>query len=569
MERWRNFVKSEISLVNDEISSDSGAMSTTAEPGLGFASTAGLLLEMAHERSLEALLRRIVSGLTAQPAVALARIWLIEPGDICPECPMRDECPQRVPCLHLAASAGTPNAAGNADWSRVDGDFRRFPLRAGARKVGHVAATGEPVIVESIARDGSWIARPEWAQEEGIQGFGGQPLVYRGEPLGVLGVFTRNAFRVDALDWLRLVADHAAAAIANARAFAEIERLRRQLELENTYLREEVAGAQAFGEIVGESPALRTVEEQIELVAPTDASVLVLGESGTGKELVAREIHRRSSRSEGPLIKVNCASIPGELYESEFFGHVRGAFTGAVNDRVGRFEAASGGTLLLDEVGEIPLGLQSKLLRVLQEGQYERVGEDRTRSVDVRVIAATHRDLRSEVSARRFREDLFYRLNVFPIEVPPLRERLSDLPSLATHFVLAAGERLRCPAPRLTRANLAQLQSYDWPGNVRELVNVIERAVITARGGRMRFDLPAVGASPGTAQPEEIEAADGGAVLPQAELERRDRANTRAALERCGWKISGEGGAAELLGLPPTTLRSRVQKMGLERPPRR
>ena len=544
-------------------------MKDAAEPTLGLASAAGLLLEMARERSLDALLRRIVSGLAEQPGVALSRVWLIEPGDSCPQCPMRQECPQRVPCLHLAASAGTPRAAGDADWSRVDGDFRRFPIGPGVRKVGHVAATGEPVIVESITRDASWIARPEWARDEGIEGFGGQPLVYRGERLGVLGVFTRRTFRAETMDWLRLVADHAAAAIANVRAFAEIERLRRQLELENTYLREEVAEAQAFGEIVGQSPALRAVEEQIELVAPTNASVLVLGESGTGKELVAREIHRRSQRSQGPLIKVNCASIPAELYESEFFGHVRGAFTGAVKDRIGRFEAAAGGTLLLDEVGEIPLSLQSKLLRVLQEGQYERVGEERTRSVDVRVIAATHRDLRAEVAARRFREDLFYRLNVFPIEVPPLRERLADLPSLAAHFVSAAADRLRCPPPRLTRANLAQLQAYDWPGNVRELVNVIERAVITARGGRLRFDLPVGGASPRTVQPEGMEASADDEVVPQVELERRDRANTFAALQRCAWKISGEGGAAELLGVPPTTLRSRIQKMGLERPPRR
>jgi len=534
-----------------------------------FDSARELLLEMARERSLDALLRGIVAALAEQPGVALARIWLIEPGDICSACPMREECAQHVPCLHLVASAGTPVAEPAADWSCLDGVFRRFPMGRGVRKVGHIGATGEPVVIENIEADPSWIARPDWARREGIQGFGGQPLSHRGELLGVLAVFTRTRFRVDAMSWLRLVADHAAAAIANARAFAEIERLRQQLELENAYLREEVAEAQVFGEIVGQSPALRTVERQIDLVAPTDASVLILGESGTGKELVAREIHRRSARRDRPLIKVNCASVPGELYESEFFGHVKGAFTGAVKDRVGRFEAAEGGTLFLDEVGEIPLPLQSKLLRVLQEGQYERLGDDRTRTVNVRVLAATNRDLKADVAARLFREDLYYRLNVFPIEVPPLRQRKEDLPALADHFLEAAVRGLPGPKPRLTKAHLAQLQCYDWPGNVRELHNVIERAVITAGDGRLRFDLPATGtgdprAGAGAVAERDLDAE----VVPQAEMDRRERENVLAALRRARWKISGAGGAAEMLGVKPTTLRSRLKKMGLEKPER-
>jgi transcriptional regulator with GAF, ATPase, and Fis domain len=521
---------------------------------------------MARERSLEALLGRIVATLAEQAGVALARVWLVEPGDICPACPMRAECPQHVPCLHLVASAGTPVAEPGANWARLDGAFRRFPVGRGVRKVGHIAATGEPVVIENIDAGASWIARPDWASREGITGFGGQPLAYRGELLGVLAVFTRTRFRVEAMGWLRLVANHAAAAIANARAFAEIERLRQQLELENAYLREEVAEAHVFGEIVGQSPALRAVERQIELVAPTDASVLILGESGTGKELVAREIHRRSARRGRPLIKVNCASVPGELYESEFFGHARGAFTGAVKDRVGRFEAADGGTLFLDEVGEIPLALQGKLLRVLQEGEYERVGEERTRSVNVRVLAATNRDPKREVAAGRFREDLYYRLSVFPIEVPPLRQRKEDLPPLAEHFLAAAARRLRSPKPILTNTSLGSLQAYDWPGNVRELHNVIERAVITARGGKLHFDLPAAGASrPGAGVPAASDAPPDTGVVPQAEMDRRERENVLAALRRAGWKISGAGGAAEILGVKPTTLRSRLKKMGLEK----
>ncbi len=541
-------------------------MTSSPGPAPSFESARELLLEMARERSLDALLHRIVAELADQPGVALARVWLMEPGDICPACPMRGECPQQVPCLHLAASAGTPKADPGADWSRLDGGFRRFAVGRGVRKVGHIAATGEPVAIESIEADPSWIGQPEWARREGIAGFGGQPLTFQGELVGVLAVFTRTHFRLDAMSWLRLVADHAAAAIANARAFAEIERLRQQLELENAYLREEVAEAQVFGEIVGQSPALRTVERQIELVAPTDASVLILGESGTGKELVAREIHRRSARRDRPLIKVNCASVPGELYESEFFGHVKGAFTGAVKDRVGRFQAADGGTLLLDEVGEIPPALQSKLLRVLQEGQYERLGEERTRSVNVRVLAATNRDLKAEVAAGRFREDLYYRLNVFPLEVPALRQRKEDLSLLAAHFLEAAARGVRDSKPPLTKANLALLQAYDWPGNVRELHNVIERAVITARDGRLHFDLPAAGTARGGAASRTPAEADApGEVVPQPEMDRRERENMLAALRHARWKISGEGGAAELLGVKPTTLRSRLKKLGLEK----
>ena len=280
------------------------------------------------------------------------------------------------------------------------------------------------------------------------------------------------------------------AAIANARAFEEIGRLKEQLELERDYLREELAGVQEFGDIIGQSPSLKNVLQQIDLVAATDASVLILGESGTGKELVAREIHRRSQRHERSMVKCNCASIPRELYESEFFGHAKGAFTGAISDRAGRFQLADGGTLFLDEVGEIPLDMQSKLLRVLQEGEFERVGEERTQRVDVRIVAATNRDLKQEIEAKRFREDLYYRLNVFPIQIAPLRERKEDISVLAAHFVDLSARNLNRAPPRLTQGNILQLQRYDWPGNIRELQNVIERAVITSVKGRLRFDLP-------------------------------------------------------------------------------
>jgi DNA-binding NtrC family response regulator len=354
------------------------------------------------------------------------------------------------------------------------------------------------------------------------------------------------------------------------RAFEEIEALKSQLELRNDYLQEEVLEAKAFGDLVGQSAALRHIVSQIDVVAPTEASVLILGETGTGKELVAHEIHQRSARKDGPLVRVNCASIPRELFESEFFGHVRGSFTGAVRDRAGRFETAEGGTIFLDEVGEIPMDIQNKLLRVLQEKRYERVGDDRTRRANVRVVAATNRNLKKEAAAGRFREDLFYRLNVFPLQVPPLRERMDDIPLLAKHFVELSAKDLKCTKPRLTRAAIAKLQNYEWPGNIRELRNVIERAVILARGGALDFDLPVTGQSVPEARPGA--ASTGSAAQPQflteAELQRRERDNLVQVLEAANWKISGPDGAAELLGVKPTTLLSRMDKWGLKKPER-
>ena len=519
-----------------------------------------ILLQMGRVREVEPLLRHVVESLIERPHVALARIWLRKPADICDDCFLSDECVGRIECLHLVASAGEPHADPEADWNSLDGFFRRFPL--GARKVGHVAATGDAIEVPCVQEDSTWIARPEWAKAEGIHGFGAQPLQYEDQVLGVLAVFTRTRMERSSFEWLRMLADHAAGAIVNARAFEEIAQLKAELELENEYLREEVRSR--FGSLVGQGPAMRRLSEQIDLVASSDATVLVTGESGTGKELVAHEIHTRSPRAARPLIKVNCAAVPRDLFESEFFGHVRGAFTGATKDRAGRFAAADGGTIFLDEVGEIPLELQGKLLRVLQEKQYERVGEERTRNVDVRVVAATNRDLAADVEAGRFRRDLYYRLHVFPIEAAPLRDRSEDLPVLAEHFLERAARKLDRPVPRLTREHVAQLRAYSWPGNVRELINTLERAVITAHGRKMRIELPhdTPIAAP---SPTEVDAAD---VLTRTELLGRERSNLLAALEQTRWKVSGPGGAAELLGVPPTTLQYRMRKFGLKRPRR-
>jgi DNA-binding NtrC family response regulator len=316
--------------------------------------------------------------------------------------------------------------------------------------------------------------------------------------------------------------------------------------------------AARIGGIVGESEALQVVLQQVELVADTDATVLLTGESGTGKELVARAIHERSHRRKGPLVRVNCAAIPESLFESELFGYVRGAFTGALNDRPGRFEAAQGGTLLLDEIGEVPLAMQPKLLRVLQEKELERVGETRPRKIDVRIVAATNRDLAGEVEAGRFRGDLFYRLNVFPIENPPLRDRREDIPLLAEHFIQAAARRLRRPPARLSEAALRQLMTRDWPGNIRELENVIERAIILARDGQLRFDPQSALAAPRPA------AAPGALpLLSRAAVAKHQRDAIVAALEHSAGRVSGPGGAAELLGMKSSTLFSRMSVLGL------
>ena len=346
--------------------------------------------------------------------------------------------------------------------------------------------------------------------------------------------------------------------IVSVRDVSERERLTR----ESAYLQGEIRRELGYAAIIGSSPAIAKVLDQIEAVAETSSSVLITGESGTGKELVARAIHERSRRRNRPLVRVNCPSVPAELFESEFFGHTRGAFTGAVQTRIGRFELADEGTLFLDELAEIPLALQSKLLRVLQEGQFERIGESRTRKVDVRIIAATNRDLEKECREGRFREDLYFRLAVFPVQVPPLRDRMEDVPILAEDFVGRSARQLSVPPPPLTQKNLAALQQYAWPGNVRELQNVIERALILARGGALHIDLANMGARLRSDAPSVPAGPDG---MRLDDLARLEREILRKALDAAQWKIYGEDGAAALVGLRPTTLVSRMKRLGLAR----
>ncbi len=502
-----------------------------------------LLLDIGHEQSLENLLNKLVTRAIEQPTeIASAQVWLIDKAER---------------CLRLAAASGNlpPALSGSAN-----------TIAVGTGVLGQIAATGRQIVLHQS--DGDWerLPDPVWIRREGILGFSGSPIRFKEEVLGVLVGYLRAEVGQERGPWGELFGNYMGAAIANARAFEEIQRLKAQLELQNSYLQEAVVEAKAFGDLVGQSAALRHIVSQIDLVAPTEASVLILGETGSGKELVAHEIHRRSRRKDGSLVRVNCASIPRELFESEFFGHVRGSFTGAVKDRAGRFETAEGGTIFLDEVGEIPLDIQNKLLRVLQEKRYERVGDDRTRRADVRIIAATNRDLKQAVAAGRFREDLYYRLNVFPVQVPPLRERPDDIPSLAKHFVELSTRDLKCAKPRLTRASVAQLQNYDWPGNVRELRNVIERAVILARGGALDFELPVANQPLPARSTAPASDAPQPEFLTEAELRRKERDNLLVILEKANWRIKGPDGAAELLGVKPTTLLSRIRKWGLKKP---
>ena len=352
-------------------------------------------------------------------------------------------------------------------------------------------------------------------------------------------------------------------------AYREVELLKEQLLLERDYLRDEIKVTANFGEIIGDSPALKRTLEQVEAVAQTTANVLVLGESGVGKEMIARAIHTNSPRSDRALVKVNCASIPKELFESEFFGHVKGAFTGAHKDRVGRMQLADGGTLFLDEVGEIPLSLQSKLLRALQENQFEPVGDERTVSVDVRVVAATNRDLESEIKAGNFREDLYYRLSVFPISVPPLRERKEDILPLTSHLLDVICRSMGKEPSTITRQQGEWLQSLSWPGNIRELRNVLERAVILSKGKRLRLDLALPGHRPVANQGESFAGSEhehGVDFVTDAEFQQREKQNLIAALAHANWRVSGDGGAAELLGIKPSTLTYRMKALGIEKP---
>jgi transcriptional regulator with GAF, ATPase, and Fis domain len=514
-----------------------------------------VILAMAEAEGPTSVLRHVIASVLAHEEVLLARVWFLDDRD-CPVCPRSRDLHETAGLLHLRASGA--NALGDAEEPGIAGDCHL--IRTGsASPIAATAACGQPLLSSRGEDLERWGLEPTWPSACEVRGLLGYPLRFRGRIVGVLACYLRTPPQEHMLSWLPTFAAHAAVAIGQCRALQEIQRLHAQLELERDYLREEAAQAAPIHGIVGNSEAIARLLRQVDLVASTDANVLIQGESGTGKELIARAIHQRSRRSARPLVKVNCASIPNELFESEFFGHVRGAFTGAIRDRVGRFQLADRGTLFLDEVGEIPADLQTKLLRVLQEGEFERVGEDTTRVVNVRVIAATNRDLRAEVDAGRFRLDLFYRLSVFPVHVPPLRERRGDIPALATEFIRASARHLNGEVPRVPQREMAKLLNYGWPGNIRELQHVVERAVILAQhGAPVQFDV--------TPTDDRVAGrVSAPAFRTEQEWRRLERENLLAALTASGGKVAGRGGAAALLGVNPHTLTSRLRALGLKK----
>lgn len=545
-----------------------------------YASLRRLVEDMAGPRALEKRLQTIVDRFSQRPHVALTRVWLIRRGDRCPDCPHRTRCADNRRCLHLVAGAAgealvsLAGAAGRTVTAAADDPGQdvfnaRLPVSGGPGPISEAADQGRMIGYNGLQESAVWLGENPWARGLDFVALGAAPLIHAERVLGVLAVFP-----VIALDriserafWVRTVADLAAYAVALSRAFGTTIDRQRRLEAQNDRLRTAIRD-EPEDRLIGASPAWQTVLQQVDLVAPTDATVLISGETGTGKELIARQIHRRSTRRDRPLVKVNCAAIPAELFESEFFGHRKGAFSGADRDRPGRFQAADKGTLFLDEVGEIPLELQAKLLRAVQEGRFEPVGGDATRQVDVRIIAATNRDLKAMIARGEFREDLFYRLNLFPIHPAPLRERVQDIKPLVRHFLQLAGERFETGPLRLAGDQVRLLEKRPWPGNVRELQNAVERAVILNRNGVVGFEEPGPGGPlPAPADLSGSDPVPAGEVLTETDFREMMKTNLARALEKCDGRIYGPRGAAALMGLKPTTFASRLKKLGLSREP--
>jgi len=415
-----------------------------------------------------------------------------------------------------------------------------------------------------------WLNYPvvQMAVREGLKSFSFLPLISRNRAIGVLvlGRLRDDAFTQADICFLTQIANQIALAVENALAYREIRELKEQLSKEKLYLEDEIRTEMNFAQIIGNSASLRRVLKQVETVAPTDSTVLIYGETGTGKELIARGIHDLSPRRSKPFVKLNCAAIPTGLLESELFGHEKGAFTGAIAQRIGRFEVADGGTIFLDEIGEIPLELQTKLLRVLQEREFERLGSSRTLRTDARLIAATNRDLEAMVAEQKFRSDLFFRVNVFPVHVPPLRERQGDIPLLVRHFTQQFSGRMKKVMETIPSATMDALCRYHWPGNIRELQNVIERAVIISTGPALSVDVADL-KFPKVSHPEERDAAPNSTANGGLHhlLEKTERQQVLQALKQCNWVVAGPNGAAALLGMNRSTLQVRIRKLGISR----
>ena len=623
------------------------------------------------------MLDSIVRGLAEQPDVALARVWLLKPSDICPRCNMRTVCADQTRCLHLAASAGSSISSPAEDWESLDHPDNRIPLSNALE--GKIASTGAEILQRGLQDSTPGIVRPSWLANEKILSFAGHPLVSGGEIVGVLAIFSRGMLSEMDSAWLQIFAQLVAVAITNARAFDERQRtteiaerhadeLRQVIDVapmqmfvweadgsasfgnraakdyfrvekqlnplkflelvthpdditefktrllearnseepfdhearmrrydgefrwfryqsyplrhadgtiarwcgtrtdihdrkmaeeravqETIALREEIDKASMFEEIGGASPALQAALARVARVAATNSTVLITGETGTGKELIARAIHKRSPRASRAFIGTNCAAIPRDLIPSELFGHEKGAFTGALQKRIGRFELADGGTIFLDEMGELPLDTQIALLRVLQEREFERVGGSQSIRVDTRVIAATNRDLEASVDAGTFRSDLLYRINVFPIHVPPLRERKEDIPLLVEYFVDRFSTSMGKRITKINKKSLALLEAYPWPGNIRELQNVVERSVIVCDGDEFSVDESWISHTAAPARPLNDSMAT------------QEKESIEVALAQSKGRVSGPTGAAARLGIPPSTLDSKIRALKIDK----
>jgi formate hydrogenlyase transcriptional activator len=510
--------------------------------------------QMSSAHDLHAVLSSIATALIEHAGANLARIFLYATDDACDVC--RTEKHQGFytsngqRCLHLVAAAG--------DDTSVVGPTHLIPIDAPI-PVAEYFRGGVPILVSDVQNDPRFRKHPEAVRLVRAWNYytsAAFPLLHKGEPLGMIGMLSRRAFEASEFELLGIFADQAAMAIKSAFMFRELDQYRERLQVENAYLQEELSVGGGFEGIVGESSTLRGVLRKVKQVAAVETTVLLTGETGTGKELIARAIHDGSPRKDRALIKVNCGAIPQGVVESELFGHEKGAFTGALQRRIGRFELADRGTLFMDEVGELPLDTQVKLLRVLQEQEFERVGSTKSMKVDVRLVAATNRDLEHEVANGRFRADLYYRLNVFPIAIPPLRERAGDIPLLVRHFLGQLQRKLAKPLKAVTPESMARLQGYTWPGNIRELQNVIERACVLATG-------PIVEIGELQRSPRVALSSAGTAEGPIVTLEENERAHIRRALAASGGRINGPRGAAAVLGINPSTLRSRMERLGL------